>query len=247
MRDYQKELEKRVAWIQELLQESGAKGVVYGNSGGKDSALAGILCRKACDNVLGVIMPCGSKQNYSSDREDALAVAEAFQIPVTQVDLTAVREALLAAIGQSTAVEAVSDPAKANINPRLRMATVYALAQTRGCLVCGTGNKDEAYMGYFTKWGDGAYDFNPIGDLTVTEIYEFLRFLGAPTSVIEKAPSAGLFDGQTDEGEMGVTYAAIERFMETGEGDPADVARIQRAHAATAHKRAPQKVYGQDK
>lgn len=246
MRDYQKELEKRVAWIQNLLRESGAGGVVYGNSGGKDSALAGILCRKACDNVLGVIMPCGSKQNYGADRQDALAVAEAFDIPVTEVDLTAVREALLESLDKGAGTPVVSDPAKANINPRLRMATVYALAQTRGCLVCGTGNKDEAYMGYFTKWGDGAYDFNPIGDLTVTEIYEFLRFLGAPASVIEKAPSAGLFDGQTDEGEMGVTYAAIERYMQTGEGDPADVARIQRAHKATAHKRAPQKVYGRE-
>ena len=165
---------------------------------------------------------------------------------MTEVDLTAVREALLEAVDRSGAVEAVSDPAKTNINPRLRMATVYALAQTRGALVCGTGNKDEAFMGYFTKWGDGAYDFNPIGDLTVTEIYEFLRFLGAPESIIEKAPSAGLFDGQTDEKEMGVTYAAIERYMETGDGDPADVARIERAHAATAHKRAPQKVYGRD-
>ena len=246
MRDYQLELENRVAWIRKLLEESGARGVVFGNSGGKDSALAGILCRKACDDVLGVIMPCGSKQNYGTDREDALAVSRAFSIPVTEVDLTAVREALLEAVDRSGAVEAVSDPAKTNINPRLRMATVYALAQTRGALVCGTGNKDEAFMGYFTKWGDGAYDFNPIGDLTVTEIYEFLRFLGAPESIIEKAPSAGLFDGQTDEKEMGVTYAAIERYMETGDGDPADVARIERAHAATAHKRAPQKVYGRD-
>lgn len=246
MRDYKAELEKRVAWIQALLAESGAKGIVYGNSGGKDSALAGILCRKACDNVLGIIMPCGSKQNYNSDREDALAVAKAFDIPVTQVDLTAPRDALLAALGEAEGVDAIADMAKANINPRLRMATVYAVAQTRGALVCGTGNKDEAYMGYFTKWGDGAYDFNPIGDLTVTEIYEFLRYLGAPASIIEKAPSAGLFEGQTDEKEMGVTYAAIEKYMQTGEGTPEDVAKIQRAHAATAHKRAPQKVYGRD-
>lgn len=246
MRDYKAELEKRVAWIQALLAESGAKGIVYGNSGGKDSALAGILCRKACDNVLGIIMPCGSKQNYNSDREDALAVAKAFDIPVTQVDLTATRDALLAALGEAEGVDAIADMAKANINPRLRMATVYAVAQTRGALVCGTGNKDEAYMGYFTKWGDGAYDFNPIGDLTVTEIYEFLRYLGAPANIIEKAPSAGLFEGQTDEKEMGVTYAAIEKYMQTGEGAPEDVAKIQRAHAATAHKRAPQKVYGRD-
>ena len=176
MRDYKAELEKRVAWIQALLAESGAKGIVYGNSGGKDSALAGILCRKACDNVLGIIMPCGSKQNYNSDREDALAVAKAFDIPVTQVDLTATRDALLAALGEAEGVDAIADMAKANINPRLRMATVYAVAQTRGALVCGTGNKDEAYMGYFTKWGDGACDHRDLHSFPTRRSSDLRRF-----------------------------------------------------------------------
>ena len=179
MRDYQAELEKRVAYIQERLQSAGAKGIVYGNSGGKDSALVGILCRKACDNVLGVMMPCQSKRNFGEDMVDGLAVAKQFDIETVTVDVTAAKEALLQSV---EGVMPLADMAKANMNPRLRMITLYALAQSRNALVAGTGNRSEYYMGYFTKWGDGAYDLNPIIDLTVEEIYEFLRFLNAPAA-----------------------------------------------------------------
>ena len=92
-------------------------------------------------------------------------------------------------------------------------------------------------MGYFTKWGDGAYDFNPIADLTVTEIYEFLNYLKAPACIIEKAPSAGLFDGQTDEKEMGITYKQIDNFLLRGEASDADKVTIARFHNTSRHKR----------
>ena len=98
-------------------------------------------------------------------------------------------------------------------------------------------------MGYFTKWGDGAYDINPIADLTVTEIYEFLEYLNAPKCVIEKAPSAALFEGQTDEQEMGVTYAAIDRYILTGEANEHDKAIIDRYHSRSEHKRRPAATY----
>ena len=98
-------------------------------------------------------------------------------------------------------------------------------------------------MGYFTKWGDGAYDLNPISDLTVTEIYEFLRYLGAPEHIITKAPSAGLFDGQTDEGEMGVTYAEIDSLLLTGETSESAKPIIERRHAMSEHKRSGSHVY----
>ena len=101
-------------------------------------------------------------------------------------------------------------------------------------------------MGYFTKWGDGACDFNPIADLTVTEIYEFLTYLKAPENIIRKAPSAGLFEGQTDEAEMGVTYDEIEMYMETGSCGSDNDARIHRAHAVTEHKRRMPLVYIDD-
>ena len=113
-------------------------------------------------------------------------------------------------------VTTITDAASANIAPRLRMITLYTIAASENRIVAGTGNRSEAYMGYFTKWGDGAYDFNPIADLTATEVFEFLRYLKAPSSIIEKAPSAGLFEGQTDEKEMGVTYKAIDKYITEG-------------------------------
>ena len=172
MRDYAVELEKRVAFIQDVLSKSGAKGIVFGNSGGKDSALVGILCKKACDNTVGIMMPCESKRNFGIDMDDGGEVAKQFGIENRTVDITETKQTLVKALSQVTEL---NQQALTNINPRLRMATVYAVAAAEDRLVAGTGNRSEAYMGYFTKWGDGAYDLNPIADLTVTEIYEFLR------------------------------------------------------------------------
>ena len=210
MRNYKIEFENRVAFIKSVLCESGLKGIVYGNSGGKDSALVGILCKAACDNTVGIILPCTSKRNYDEDAADAKVVAEKYNIETRTVDLTPVKEAELKALD---GVAVMNAAALANIAPRLRMLTLYAIAAAENRLVAGTGNKSEAYVGYFTKWGDGAHDFNPIADLTVTEIYEFLHYLDAPKCVIEKAPSAALFDGQTDETEMGVTYGELDAYL----------------------------------
>lgn len=236
MRDYAEEFSARVAFIRGLVASAGAKGIIFGNSGGKDSALVGILCKAACEDTVGVIMPCASKRNYGMDADDGREVADKFHIETRTVDLTPVREAEIAALA---GVTELSDMALANIAPRLRMITLYAVAAAENRLVAGTGNRSEAYMGYFTKWGDGAHDFNPIADLTVTEVYEFLAYLDAPLSVREKAPSAGLFEGQTDEKEMGVTYAAIDKFLATGEATEADRAVIQRYHSRSEHKRRP--------
>ena len=174
------------------------------------------------------------------DMVDALAVAEQFHIETVTVDLTEVKQAICR---QIEGVETLSQPSLGNIAPRLRMTTLYAIAQTRGALVAGTGNKCERYMGYFTKWGDGACDFNPISDLTVTEIYEFLAYLKAPENIIKKAPSAGLFEGQTDEDEMGVTYDEIESYMATGSCGNDHDQIIQRAHRVTEHKRRMPLIY----
>lgn len=234
MRDYKLEFENRVEFIKNVLRDSGAKGIVYGNSGGKDSALVGILCKAACDDTVGIILPCTSKRNYNEDTADALEVAQKYAIETRTVDLTCVKEAELSALKGVTLPSAA---ALANIAPRLRMLTLYTVAGSENRLVAGTGNKSEAYVGYFTKWGDGAHDFNPISDLTVTEIYEFLRFLNAPQCIIDKAPSAALFDGQTDESEMGVTYAQLDSFLSGGDipVDKADI--IKRLHDKSEHKR----------
>lgn len=241
MRNYAEETSARVEYIRAYLKSSGARGIVYGNSGGKDSALVGILCKMACENTVGIIMPCASKRNYGMDKDDGLEVAEKFGIETRTVDLTPVREAELAALD---GVTELTDMAKANIAPRLRMLTLYAVAHAEGRVVAGTGNASEAYVGYFTKWGDGAYDLNPIADLTVGEIYEFLEYLDCPRVIIEKAPSAGLFEGQTDEAEMGVSYADIDKVVLGGEVDPDVRAKIERMHAATEHKRRMPSCYG---
>jgi len=122
--------------------------------------------------------------------------------------------------------------------PRLRMTVLYAISASENRLVAGTGNRSEIYMGYFTKWGDGACDFDPIADLTVTEIYEFLRYLNAPESIISKAPSAGLFEGQTDEAEMGVSYREIDSFLLDGTQPDGDAMQIiEKYHSTSEHKR----------
>lgn len=240
MRDYQEEFDGRVTFIRDLLASSGAKGIVFGNSGGKDSALVGILCKAACDNTVGIIMPCASTRNFGSDMDDGNALAEQYGIETRTADLTPIRAAAEEVIGTVTDINAAS---LANIAPRLRMLTLYTVAGSEGRLVAGTGNRSEAYMGYFTKWGDGAYDFNPIADLTATEVIEFLDFLDAPVSIRTKAPSAGLYEGQTDEQEMGVTYAAIDRYITTGEATPEDKAIIDRFHSRSEHKRRPAATY----
>lgn len=240
MRDYTVELENRIKFIKEMLAESGASGIVFGNSGGKDSALVGILCKKACKNTVGIMMPCESKRNFAEDMEDGRKVAEKFEIENRTVDLTETKHAVIAAAEK---VSVLTATAISNIAPRLRMTTVYLIGQSENRLVAGTGNASERYMGYFTKWGDGAYDFNPIADLNVTEIYEFLKFLEAPGNIISKAPSAGLFEGQTDEGEMGVTYAAIDKYMAKGEVSPEETLIIEGFHKRTEHKRSAPRNY----
>lgn len=234
MRNYEQEYKNRVAYIREYVEKTGVKGIVYGNSGGKDCTLVGILCKAACENTVGVIMPCGSSRNYGSDRDDALAVAEKYGIETRTVDLTAVRDAEVAAL---KGVAELNTAALSNIAPRLRMTTLYAIAMAENRLVAGTGNRSEIYMGYFTKWGDGGSDFDPIADLTATEIFEFMKWLDVPMAVQTKAPSAGLFEGQTDEQEMGVTYAAIDRYIQGGEVSPEEEAIIRRYHARSEHKR----------
>ncbi len=232
MRNYALELEKRVSFIKEVLKNSHADGIIFGNSGGKDCTLVGILCKRACDNVLSVMMPCNSSRNFGEDMQDAVATCKKFEIENITVDLSKVKDSMVDAIPLT-----ISPASSMNINPRLRMTTLYSIAQTRNSVVAGTGNKCEIFMGYFTKWGDGACDFNPIADLSVSEVYEFLEFLGAPENIIKKAPSAGLFEGQTDEQEMGVLYSEIEDFINRKEVLENSAKKISSAHERTHHKR----------
>lgn len=228
-----KRLEHRLNWIRERVQASGCKGVVIGESGGKDSATVTALCVRALgkENVVGIMMPCNS---LSTDMEHARLVAETFGIKLIEVNIGSAFTSLKHTIINE---HELNELAVANIKPRLRMTTLYAVAQTLNYLVVGTDNKSEMVMGYFTKWGDGGYDFNPLSDLTMQEVLELGRTLGVPEAILTKAPSAGLWEGQTDEKEMGVTYQAIEEYIKTGTTDPSSLTIIERTHQRTAHKR----------
>ena len=240
-RDIEQDISKRIDFIRKVLADANAGGIVFGNSGGKDSALAGILCKMACQNTLAVMMPCQAERNFAQDMQDAKELANKFKIQTKIVDLTQTKEALLGALNSD-----ICDVASINIAPRLRMTALYAIAANENRLVAGTGNRSETYMGYFTKWGDGACDFNPIADLTVGEIYDFLHFLNAPKTIIDKAPSAGLFDGQTDENEMGVSYKSIDNFLFGREVSDKERQIIEQYHRRSNHKRKLPLVFGDE-
>lgn len=225
------------AWLRDSATEADARGYVVGLSGGIDSACTAVLCQRAAgDQVLGVLMPCGGS---AEDTEMAHLLASIFGIATVTVDLAPVCSALVGGLPSGA-----SDMAQANIKPRLRMTTLYALAQTRGYLVAGTGNKSEIAVGYFTKYGDGGVDVEPLGELYKTQVRLLARELGIPQPIIERPPSAGLWEGQTDEEEMGITYEDLDATLavieagQTADLDPAVLAKVQRMIADTAHKRA---------
>lgn len=242
-RNWELEVRKRVKWIRDILQTSHTDGIVFGNSGGKDCAVVGALCRRATKNVIGVIMPCQSKINYTQNKEHAELLANKFDIKTMCVDLTPTYDLLKEQIDKALG-EVLQSISAANIKPRLRMTTLYAIAQNHNYLVAGTGNRSEITMGYFTKWGDGAYDFNPIGDLTVTEVYELADYLLIPEEITSKKPSADLWEGQTDEDELGISYAEIDNCLLNGEGSESSKNKVMAAFMKTGHKRDIPKIYG---
>lgn len=231
------EAENAIKWIHDYVEKIGAKGVVVGNSGGKDSATVIAMATKALgkDRVTTVAMPCNS---INADLEDARLVAEKFEVSFLEVDLTNTYNELEKSIN---VVELTKD-AKINIKPRLRMTTLYAIAQSLGCLVIGTGNLCEAMVGYTTKWGDNSSDFNPIANFTVDEVLAIGEYLGVPDKIIHKAPNDGL-GGQTDEEKMGVTYKQIAEYIETGKTDINAMENIEKRNKASKHKREPIPVY----
>jgi len=243
MRNYEREKNDRVNFIRNVIASANVDGIIFANSGGKDAALVGILCKLACDNTVGIALPCGVSRNYESDLEDAFILSQQYGIKIETISLTAIREQLTQTINPASQLTEI---AVGYLAPRLRMITLYAIANSENRLVAGTSNRSEIYTGYSTKWGDGAYDFNPIADLTATEVLDFLRYLHAPESIIEKAPSAGLFEGQTDEAEMGVTYASLDSYILTGQASTKDAAIIDKLHRASEHKRRSAKMYGQE-
>ncbi len=226
-------LERIAQWIKNKILEAGAQGAVLGLSGGVDSSVVAVLCKKVFpQNTLALIMPCHS---HPQDMQDAVKVAEKFDIKYFVIDLSAVYDRLLETVLQN--VERSYFIAEANIKSRLRMTVLYYYANLYNYLVVGTGNKSEILTGYFTKYGDGGVDIEPIGNLYKTEVYEAAKILGIPESILNKKPSAGLWVGQTDEQEMGISYEELDRYLQTGEGSPHVTERVENMIKKSAHKR----------
>jgi NAD+ synthase len=226
---------KLTSWIKDEVLAAGCKGAVVGMSGGLDSSVVAVLCHRAFpQNTLGVIMPCHS---IDEDREHALAVAKQFSIPTKTIVLDTVFDALLKVLPDSKKNTPTSRLAKANIKTRLRMVTLYYFANQLQYLVVGSSNKNELSIGYFTKYGDGGVDIMPIGNLVKKQVKELASFLGIPQPIIDKPPSAGLWPGQTDEGEMGTTYEELDRYLLCGEANNDLKKKIETRIIGYRHKR----------
>ncbi|MCK4306972.1 NAD+ synthase [candidate division WOR-3 bacterium] len=224
-------------WIKAKVDEAGAKGIVLGLSGGLDSAVVGVLAKQSLGkNVLGIIMPCHNEQDCE---EDANLIATKFKIKTARVVLDKIFDELLNVLPDA------SNLTQANLKPRLRMLILYYFANKLNYLVAGTGNKSELTVGYFTKYGDGGVDILPLGRLLKTQVIELAKELKIPQKIIEKAPSADLWKGQTDEGELGISYAELDKTIlaiESGNPettDPMVLNKLLNLMQASEHKRLP--------
>ncbi len=222
-----------VNWIRTKTLEAGAKGVVYGLSGGVDSALVGALCKRAFpDTSLALILPCYS---LAQDLADARLVAETLQLKTKVVNLDHVFDQIKKLLCADN--EQGNRLLLANIKPRLRMIVLYYYAGLYNYLVVGGTNRSEYTVGYFTKHGDGGSDLIPLGNLVKSQVRELAAYLKVPEKIINKPPSAGLWENQTDEEEMGITYAMLDQYLLGGEVPPDVKEKIERMKKSSEHKR----------
>lgn len=240
--DYTVLADDLVTWLRSAVEAAGTVGFAVGLSGGIDSAVSAALAVRAvgAERVWAAWLPCHS---MAEDAEYARLTADALGLRLLAVDLGPAFDALMGALPPG------SDIARANVKPRLRMTTLYHLAQSNRALVLGTGNKPEITVGYFTKYGDGGVDVEPLGELYKHDVRALARVLGIPEPVITRAPTAGLWPGQTDEGEMGITYDLLDAILAAWEAGvdpdaPAEaVAKVRRMFIASAHKRVMPPVF----
>ena len=244
----EKDVAKIIDWLKEYKEKTNCPGVVLGISGGKDSTVVAMLAKKVWgDNVIGVLMPNG----LQTDLDDSLDIVSRLNLKHCTVNIAGSFGQLLNNIDNEMKLNktcfdidtnSVSAKSKTNIAPRLRMTTLYAIAQTLGYQVIGTGNATERFLGWFTKWGDGANDFNPIGHLTCSEVIEvgliLAKEFNLPEKYIVKTPSDGL-TGKSDEDNFGFTYEEVDSYiLGTGLGlDETKRKRMIGMHNSTEHKR----------
>jgi NAD+ synthase len=246
-RDYSKLENDLVNWLKEKIKNAGAKGAVVGLSGGIDSSLTSLLCKKAFpDNTLGLIMPCGSNPQ---DQKDAEKHAKKFSIEYKIINLDNIYQEFINTIDNvenkinlnerlktNEKIDSTLKMALANVKPRLRMTTLYYYAALNNYLVVGTDNRIEMKLGYFTKFGDGGIDLAPIGNLVKTEVRALAEELGITKDIITKAPSAGLWENQKDEKEIGISYEEIDKYILTGKAPKNIKEKIETVSKQNSHK-----------
>jgi NAD+ synthase len=228
-------------WIKVQVEQAGAEGVAVGLSGGLDSAVVAALAKRSLkDKVLGLILPCHSQKE---DAEDANLIASHLQLETCTVDLSSTYDYLIAILPSA------DKNTTANIKPRLRMICLYYFASSKNYLVAGTGNKSEISVGYFTKYGDGGTDILPLGDLFKYQVIEIAKKLSLPEAIINKPPSAGLWPGQTDEGELKITYEQLDQAIlditsNHAKATPPDIcSRVEELIKSSEHKRVPIPIF----
>ena len=218
-------------FIKERVVAAAREGIVLGMSGGLDSAVAARLCQAAGVPALLIMLPDGAAGMKSKSFGYAKSFVQRFGFEYMVVDIGKICRDIEAAAGD------LSPESRLNIRPRVRMSMLYSLAQTKRRFVLGTSNLSERLLGYFTKWGDGASDLNPLGMLVKSEVRHLSRALDIPKEIIEKAPSADLFEGQTDESDLGISYAEIDAFALTGtSGNAAADKKIKARIEMSLHK-----------
>ena len=233
LQEYLKVIEKFVA---DYLVESHQKQYVLGLSGGVDSSLVAAICKNAVgkEKLTCIMMPIDS---HPADLEDALDLAKQLDLNYLVIDGS---ESFHRTVEEFKKKGIELDRATlSNLKVRIRMTILYAYAQKVGGLVIGTDNKDERYTGYFTKYGDGGVDLLPIVHLLKREVVEACKIYGISDRLAERTPSAGLFEGQTDETEMGVKYEDLDNYLIGKEIDEKSKERIEHLHRISEHKRVP--------
>ena len=231
LEQYLLEIEK---FLREYLESSHLKAYVLGLSGGVDSSLVAAIARKAVGKDRLYCYAIGIESN-PDDLKDAMEVAKQLDVNLEVVDLTKTYHSFLDEIKGEEFVRLT----KSNLKVRMRMVTLFAYAQEKNGLVLGTDNADERFVGYFTKYGDGAADVLPIVHLTKSEVREAAKLYGLEDKLANRVASAGLFEGQTDEKEMGITYKDLDDYLLGKDIDESAKVRIEHLHKISEHKRKP--------